>query len=190
MDECSEKLEQFAASYVEGGCASKAAAKSSITLFERPPSSGCYVYLLLCPEGQRILYVGKGTGRRMHMHVREVRSGVVTAAKKFKALHEFISLGETPKAVAVFTGLSGVDAFRMERRLIARIGVQNLANALPGQVSINERLLAKLAWLRTRRKPFCRWLIEHKPAPEQIGIYAKHAEYMREIEKKVRDAAA
>lgn len=184
------KSDHFVEEYLSQGCAKKAAQASGISLDRKAPKTGCYVYLLLCPQHQRILYVGKGTGNRMHHHVRDARNGVVTATKKFKALCEFLSNGYEPVAVVLTADLTSREAIRLERRVIASIGLDNLANALPGQTSMNERLLHRLSWLSTKRKPFCRWLDEVKPSPDQIGSYAEHVAYLKGIENKLRHAAA
>ena len=45
--------------------ASEAEEASGIHLGPMAPSEMAYVYFLVCPRGQKILYVGKGRGKRI-----------------------------------------------------------------------------------------------------------------------------
>jgi len=148
------------------------------------------VYFLLCQNRERIVYVGKGTGNRMHHHLRDLRNGVVSGAKKFVALQAMVSEGRTPLAVVYQSGLTSYDALKIERSLIHKIGVDRLFNSLAGQTTQIDIALAQIERARVRRKPFCRWLQEFNPLPEQFGFYAQHAIDLKRLAQGAKSASA
>lgn len=125
----------------------------------------------------------------MHHHLRDVRNGVITGAKKFIALQAMVNEGQEPVAVVYQAGLTSYNALKVERALIHRIGVDRLFNAHAGQITQIDLALAQLERARVRRKPFCRWLKEFQPLPEQFGFYAQHALDMKRLAHGVANAS-
>jgi hypothetical protein len=62
------QAEIFAREYLRGFNATAAAKRTGIAFARTPPASGSYVYLLLYPDERQIIYIGKGTRRRMLNH--------------------------------------------------------------------------------------------------------------------------
>ena len=137
------KQEAFARAYVETGNASEAAEAADVFLSVIPPVDGrAYVYLLLCPDMQQVIYVGKGRGNRMRHHVRDARRGKVSGTKKHNAIVAFLERGETPVPVVFQCGLSDREAYQTEKALIAKIGHERLSNTAAGRGCPHEKAIA------------------------------------------------
>lgn len=88
-----------------------------------------YVYILSRPDG-RPFYVGKGQGNRIDNHETAARRGV--ASKCCNIIRKIWRLGGEVAKQKVFWTDDEHDAFEMERRIIAAIGRENLANNTDG----------------------------------------------------------
>ena len=141
-DELTQKQEAFALAYVETGNAAEAYRRAYDVKAATQPK-GCYVYALVHQDSGRILYVGKGTGNRMHHHLRDARNGRVSGLKKFLGLVAAIEDGEAIYPWCIEDGLSSATALRFERALICRIGFDNLLNSYGGQYSSDERAILR-----------------------------------------------
>ena len=99
---------------------------------ENPRHERFYVYAVRI--GGRTRYVGKGCGKRAFLHLRRSHNPVLRA--------EIEAARRTGQAVRVRimkSGLSEVDAFRIERRMIAKWS-DRLVNVAMGSHSATERL--------------------------------------------------
>ena len=157
----SDKQEKFVDEYLKTWSASVAASLADIETSCVPPVNGYYVYALINPETDQIIYIGKGKGRRMFAHVREVKGGNIprVSLKKYKALRDLVEAGITPVETVLFCTDTEGEAFRLERALISGIGLKNLANSVPGTMCAAQRdklwaeifkskIMPKDVWLR------------------------------------------
>jgi hypothetical protein len=161
----------FVASYLENGDAEEAARWAGIALGTQHPTKGCYVYLLLCPMRQGILYVGKGTGGRMLRHVRDAKNGRIAGLRKHNALMQLLRDGKEPVPVVFADALSSRDAFRLERLLISAIGRERLLNATAGSSDPDDMELARINWALSKFKPFDSWWHERAREPVEGLAY-------------------
>lgn len=159
------KQEAFARAYVETGNASEASEIAGVDLLPvRPLDGKSYVYLLLCPDMETVIYVGKGKGQRMHHHVRDAKAGRVSGTKKHNAIVAHLEKGQAPVAVAFETGLSDRAAYLLEKSLIAAIGTERLANTAAGRGCPHERVIA--------RARHCLACLVKVPPPGKEAIHA------------------
>lgn len=94
-----------------------------------PSSLTYYVYTLSRPDG-RVFYVGKGCGRRVEEHEKEAKKEC--SCHKCKVIRKIWRDGGDVKRSIVFETNDELRAYQYERDLIARIGLMNLTNVLPG----------------------------------------------------------
>lgn len=89
-----------------------------------------YVYDLIDPRNGEVFYVGKGTGKRAWQHEKDARKGV--QSPKCQIIRDILaeSLGVEIKIVKKFKDED--DAYRFEADRIAQIGLEKLANEVPG----------------------------------------------------------
>lgn len=95
------------------------------------PTSKYYVYLLIHPITQKIFYVGKGCGRRMFQHVKDVRSGKITNGingKLFRYIKGLTDDGQSPVNEVAIENVSEIDALALEAAFIEFYGLDNLCN--------------------------------------------------------------
>jgi hypothetical protein len=71
-----------------------------------------YVYTLACPDG-RVFYVGKGSGNRKDMHIRQARNG--GRERRHQVIREIEAAGEQVVVQVRESGLSESSAFLLER---------------------------------------------------------------------------
>lgn len=98
-------------------------------LFENRSPTKYYVYLL--KDGDRVFYVGKGTGKRMYQHVAAARSGkkVSPCLNKIRKMER---QGRRVTYERVFLTDNAEEAYRTEAELIARFGIATLTNLTHG----------------------------------------------------------
>lgn len=181
MSPLSARHEDFVQAYLDTSSAYVAADVSGVEL--KPvveDNSLHYVYFLVRPDTGCVLYVGKGKKNRMHHHMRDFRLGKITASKKNAGLRALASEGVTPEALIFEQGLEETNALRLERSLIAKIGIERLLNAASGSRHTHELCIEKCIDILSRMKPFCRWLEESKPSPKAIGNYAAYVNLVKD----------
>jgi len=88
-----------------------------------------YVYVLARPDGTPI-YVGKGSGDRVHRHEVMARRGV--KGHRYNIIRKIWASGGTVQKVIVFTTDDESEAFAYEQQLIAQFGRKTLANRSDG----------------------------------------------------------
>lgn len=92
-----------------------------------------YVYELIDPRTNKTFYVGKGKHNRMYSHEIAVRSGKWDGnTAKCKLIKEIIEAGDSIGYRIVKSKLTEEDAFELEKKTIARIGLSNLTNIQSG----------------------------------------------------------
>lgn len=166
------KQEAFVHAYLETGNASEAAFRSGLTLAEKAPRAGCYVYLLLCPSRERVLYVGKGTGDRMHSHTRAARAGRMQHnVRKHEAIVGMLTSGSQPVPVVFAANLTGDAALRLERAVIAGIGLGKLLNAARGSSTPAEKVAAQARDMLRRLVPIDVWAARKRRSAEDSRFY-------------------
>jgi hypothetical protein len=169
---------EFAKRYLECWSVTVVAGEMGIELASS--GAGFYVYFLACPESGKLLYVGKGKGDRLNVHHRQFQNCKILGTKKYAAFLDLAKRGLSPLAVVFMDGLSETDAYRLERRLICRIGTQNLANTAPGQASEDERVLIECDDMLRRLRPFEEWRRHYKPKGSSDHHYWKWVEQVKE----------
>jgi hypothetical protein len=172
MAKLTDEQERFVELYLEANDAAAAAEECLIDLALNHPKGGCYVYFILCPEMREILYVGKGTGKRMYQHVSDVKAGKVNCIKKYRALKEWIDQGRDPVPVVFEAGLSSDNALRKEKSLIFAIGPENLANQLNGATPSIDIAFERAKWLKRNLRSVCQWIRATNPKPEDWHYFA------------------
>jgi len=165
-------LRHFLNSYVQTWDALNSALCTGQTLYRSPPLEGSYVYALLSPDMGKIIYVGKGTGRRMFHHVRDVRRGHVSGLKKYKAIRDLIENGLEPVPVILMKGLSSRQALTLERLVIGLIGRVNLSNSLPGEGDRWEIAYQKVYPVYKGMGNVCAWLRSANVTPDRWSSIA------------------
>lgn len=181
------KQEKFCQAYIETGNASEAAQACGIEWSDVPPPSNPYVYFLLCPDKQKILYVGKGTRRRMFNHMRDARNGRVSGLKKHKVLCALLEIGCEPCPVVIATCHDDRAALRLERSFIFRIGVERLANDMSGQRHMDDIILAEIEHSLSRVMPFDQWVAVRHRSHTEVSLYHR---IVAELEKMRDDPFA
>lgn len=109
-----------------------------------------YVYTLTDPRDGEVFYVGKGSGHRIDDHEAEARKGV--HSRKCRRIRDIWDDGhKVQKAIASWHEDENA-ALSVEQMLIAKIGLDNLTNVLPGGVMDGEAYLARQAETERRRQ--------------------------------------
>lgn len=105
-----------------------------------------YTYELIDPRCGSVFYVGKGQNKRISEHVRQVRSGRLTAnADKCSRINSILQDGcqVIERIHTRFT--SEYDAYEHERRLISYHGFDNLTNAVD-ENGVQHRAVRESEW--------------------------------------------
>jgi len=122
--------------------------------------TGYYVYLLINPFTKKIIYIGKGKGRRLLKHRAEVNRGVVNNLNKFSEIYEIEQLGNKVIEKVLVDELSESDAFALEKYLInsfKQTGITNIANGIEQTA---DKIKFKARLLLDKLKPFDAWVCE------------------------------
>ncbi len=103
------------------------------------PQGRWYVYYIMHPRTEKVVYVGKGVNGRMYQHAEQTRRLLkrgVRGAMQMKCLDKwFIQLwdeGLDAKYAIVYRTDDEQDAYRHEARSIDHFGLPQLLNAIPG----------------------------------------------------------
>ena len=185
------KQEAFARAYTELGNAWFAAHDADIQLMPVPPSSGYYVYILVRPDTDEIVYVGKGKNNRMFQHVRDVRAGRISGLKKYQGLSKLMQAGVVPQAYTIFIGLNEHQAYELERKLIRSIGKSHLLNSGSGIRNADLISLQRLDDLIRTVRPKAEWLsyaAKRKDLPPELcgeAFYDKLLDEMQETRASI-----
>lgn len=92
---------------------------------------GYYVYFLIHPKTNKILYVGKGIGNRVFMHLKEAVDSP-NSNDKLEAIRAITKKGLKVKHLIHRHGLTEKEAIEVESALIDFIGLENLLNRVLG----------------------------------------------------------
>lgn len=93
--------------------------------------NGFYVYALIDPRSNQILYIGKGTGNRVFSHEAESGKSPKSEKAKLQRIQEIEGAGYDVKRLIVNWGLTEAEAFASEATLI------NLVNYMSPEVLTN-----------------------------------------------------
>jgi hypothetical protein len=117
-----------------------------------------YVYFLIDPRDQKVFYIGKGKGKRLHQHAKLARKGIVDNAQKYIYISDIHSCGLEVIEEIKYKNLSESDAFRIEKKLIQEMREAGLTNISNGY-STNEGLLhEQCKALKSKLKSFNDWI--------------------------------
>jgi len=93
-----------------------------------------YVYQLIDPRNNKPFYIGKGSGKRIDAHEKEARYNVISP--KCKMIREIESFGLQIGKEIVKYFVQESSAYNYEKRLIKKIGLDNLTNLTEGGIGI------------------------------------------------------
>lgn len=99
-----------------------------------------YVYTLADPRDGTVFYVGKGCRGRLDQHEKEARCGV--HSRKCERIRQIEVAGQSIVKVRIAQFEDEQEAYDFETEEIARIGLANLTNVMPG---------GQRAWLDRQR---------------------------------------
>lgn len=102
-----------------------------------------YVYVLVRTDIDEVVYVGKGKGKRMHQHVKQVATGTISGLKKYTGIKALISRGIDVLPYRILEGMPEWEALRCEKRLIDELQTCGIFNGQDGSISRNERLMLR-----------------------------------------------
>lgn len=153
-----DQAKAFAGHYLETMSATVAAERAGFSMSPVSPKKGFYVYLLIRPDTDQIVYVGKGVRRRMFSHMNDVMSDRISGLKKYQGLRDLVSLGVFPLANVLISSLTSEQAYELERILIRSIGRDRLLNSGGGTRNGDQIALQRLDDFRARLRPKEEWL--------------------------------
>lgn len=164
------KQERFVQEYQQHGDIIRAAevAAIAITPFDTP--APFYVYLIV--DDRRVLYVGKGKGKRASTHLAKERRGNHPNGALSLALQQSRHEGREPAILILEQGLTEREAFTLERHLI-RAWRQSLTNIANGCVSAKEASEMRAAHMLARVKPMDVWMAESQRSERDQELYHK-----------------
>jgi hypothetical protein len=150
-----------------------------------------YVYFLIDPRDESILYVGKGKGKRISQHVRNVRNGKWDNGAKCARIHAIHAAGLEVVEQYHQTGLDEGEAFAIERELISALRDQGITNIASGTVTARQAACAQLRWLLDNMKSFHEW---KRTRPDIVAscekafgsAYHFYQRWIREVEGELR----
>jgi hypothetical protein len=87
-----------------------------------------YVYELVVIPDNIVCYVGKGSGRRMHVHRKLVGTVTTDQSYLYRKLAQLIETGKEFIPRKVFETENETEALGKERELINQLGIENLFN--------------------------------------------------------------
>ena len=145
--------ERFAQELAKGKRADEALAAAGIPITGEKPRR-YYVYVLIDPRDMTVFYVGKGKGRRMHVHYSAWKSGKEPNKAKSLKFAEVCLSGKKPLAVCLQDDLDEKTAYQAERHVMFRLA--DLTNRIGAPIPEAERasFIAKEAL--TKIRPYCR----------------------------------
>ena len=104
---------------------------------------GFYVYGLIDPDTNIIFYIGKGTGNRVFMHVKDAIEGDESSLKLNK-IRDILSQNKKVNHIILRSGLKENEAFKIESTLIDFVNYFNngTLNAVSGQHSDDQGIMS------------------------------------------------
>ena len=122
-----------------------------------------YVYFLIDPRDYAVFYVGKGCGRRMRSHAREVRRGLWRHnGVKCARIDEIQKAGLNVIEHVSATGLNEAEAFALERAEIAE-RKHALTNQAHGIVTARQSASEQASRLIAHAKSYREWVETASP---------------------------
>lgn len=118
---------------------------------------GHYVYALIDSRDGSVFYIGKGQRERWSHHLRYWKSCWSSNAKKKARIASTLANGGEVVACIIVEGLDKTEAFRLERRLIAR--TPNLTNLTLGSLSARDRSRLEAQVMLDRLVPWSQWKV-------------------------------
>jgi len=121
----------FAKEYIECLNAFASAQACGVSFEENP--SGYYVYFLLHPISGKIIYVGKGKGKRKDAHLRDYYNSQISNARKHNTIGKIVSEGFEPLSVIFEKDIQEEEAYQLETFFIEYFRDYGISNAERGQ---------------------------------------------------------
>jgi len=116
-----------------------------------------YVYFLADPQNGKIFYVGKGSGKRVHTHVKNAEKGKIDNAAKHEAIATVLARGQKPLEVIFSNSPHEIDSYSLEYELIKQLrshGIHNIANGFQDNRKIK---IVKFKDMLSRLRSFEDW---------------------------------
>lgn len=144
-----------------------------------------YVYELADPRDERVFYVGKGCGNRVSQHVKDAKKGAVGLKSDF--IREIL---EEPICEVIERIVRRFDdedkAYACEKRLIAKYGLENLANIAEGGRSMTSAEFHKRRAARDRVPHLARWIrVIAGKSPQSKGLNLLHSKMPNTLPRAV-----
>lgn len=138
------RQQRFVDEYLIDLNATQAAIRAS---YDFGAASGHYTYFLIDPRDHHIFYVGKGTHRRLSLHARRVKSGLVDNPAKCERIYDIQSAGFEVIELVFSEHADELSAYAVERNLIAALRLCGLTNIAGGITTRREsaQLKARIA---------------------------------------------
>jgi hypothetical protein len=130
-----------------------------------------YVYFLIDPRDKKVFYVGKGKDKRIDAHMKQWLKKQNININKDNRINEIETDGYQVIKQIYKDKLSEKEAFKIEREMIDKFGIDNLTNIAPYQITNKERSKRfGQAYLR-KVKPFDIWINEKPRTDFEINLY-------------------
>ncbi|WP_228153077.1 terminase small subunit [Acinetobacter indicus] len=156
MANLTPKQQRFVEEYLIDLNATQAAIRSGCD-FDTVEPIGYYVYLLINPLDDKIFYIGKGKGNRLHSHAKNAKKGLIDNEPKYSKIKEILKSGREPVAIVFESNLRESIAFKIEKELIHRLVDCGLTNISHGTVTNVEKIKAQIEDYYERIIPFDVW---------------------------------
>jgi len=94
------------------------------------PEGKYYVYKLIDPRSDEVFYIGKGCGSRIKQHEKDAKQGI--KHPKCDVILDILNAGFEVKHEIVKSFAREEAAYKYEKRLISKHGINKLTNLAPG----------------------------------------------------------
>lgn len=156
MGKLTPKQARFVEEYLVDLNATAAAIRAGYS-WQKLPREGFYTYFLVDPQNNEIFYVGKGTGKRVYRHERDVLNGNADNGAKCLRILEIHKAGLRILHLLFSLHDREEDAYDMERVLIEALSSYGLTNISHGIVPQEEAVAQSARYLYNRLLPYGIW---------------------------------
>jgi hypothetical protein len=122
------KQQRFVEEYLIDLNATQAAIRAGYSANDEPPKDNYYTYALICPQLNDVFYIGKGRGRRVFDHERQLKSPMKCNQDKLRRIAAIKLANMELRHLILSEHSSESESYEAESELIASIGIENLTN--------------------------------------------------------------
>lgn len=156
MGKLTPKQARFVEEYLVDLNVTAAAVRAGYS-WQELPGRGFYTYFLADPRNGEIFYVGKGVGKRVYRHERDVLNGRTDNGAKCLRILEIHKAGLRVLHLLFSLHHNEEDAYSLERILIEALSSHGLTNISHGIVPQAEAVAQSAACLYNRLLPYGIW---------------------------------